>query len=539
MKRWVLALLPVVLIGSLTVWRINQKMAQNAAQAGMRAARMKAPVLVSTVPVALQDVVHTFQATGTVESPQNVNIASKVTGRVDFLQVHEGDRVKKGQVLVRIDPEEVEADVHQQMAALAEAQYRLAQAQISQNPTNVNVNTQIRQQKAGVMSAQADANQVRQNYQAQVAAASSSVTDAQSKIDNANAAIKSAQANLENAQVKYNRILNLYKQGFIAAQDVDDAKATVSVQQSAVDIAKGQLDSAKAQKNAAEQQLSIVKTKGKADIEAAQAKVEQAKASLEYANANTAQKPAYQQSIAALRASVDAAKASLRSAQARLSDTVLVSPLDGFVTKRYIDPGAVATAGQPIIAVQFIKQVWVTISVPEEESTMMHIGQAATISFDALPDQKFTGSVIQVNPSADIASRQFMVRVILSNDKNLFKPGMFARVSLETERVKNAVVVPREAIQHDQSGTYVIVVDKDNKASHKPVVTGTSDDNFTSIEQGVKPGEKVVTLSAFPVREGATVITGRRGGKGGPGGPGGHGGPGGQGEHGGRGQRGQ
>lgn len=142
---------------------------------------------------------------------------------------------------------------------------------------------------------------------------------------------------------------------------------------------------------------------------------------------------------------------------------------------------------------------------------MVHIGQPATVTLDALPNQQFSGSVVQFNPSADLQSRQFMVRVILSNDRNQFKPGMFAHVALDTERIKNAICVPREAVEEDKSGAYVVVVEAGKNggtARRRPVTTGVSDDNFTAIDQGVRPGEKVVTLSAFPVRDGMAVVMG-------------------------------
>jgi len=516
MKRRTYILIPLLVFGALIAWRLGQKRADLAAQTAMRAARMKAPPLVVLAPVQVRDVTHTSEATGTVEAPFNVKIAPKVAGRVDFLQVREGDRVRKGQVLVRIDPSEVEANVQQAAASLAEAQYRLAQAQLNQGPTNVSVTTQLRQQEASVASAEADYRQVRTNYKAQLAAAAASVTDAQAKIDNAKAAIKSAQANLDNATTKYNRVASLYQKGYVAAQDVDDAKAAVSVQEAAVDIARGQLNSTTAQKDAAEQQASIVKEKGQADIEAARAKVDQAQASLEYAKANIIQKPAYQQSLAALRASVAAERAALRSAQARRQDTVLKSPLDGFVTGRYVDPGAMASAGQPILAVQFMKQVWVTIAVPEEIYARTHIGQPARVALDALPGRNFTGSIIQINPSADVESRQFTVRVIMSNAEGLFKPGMFGRVFIETDRVRDAVVVPREAVQRDRFGTYVTLVDRLSKAKRRPVTPGADDARFVAIEQGVRPGDRVVTMSAFPVRDGQVVRVGGRERRGGP-----------------------
>ncbi len=124
MKRWIFIILPFLVLGSLLGWRIVQKKEEDAGMAKMREMRMKAPVLANTATAAVRDIVRTFEDTGTVESPQNVKIAPKVSGRIEYLAVHEGDRVRKGQVLVRIDPSQVEALVHQQQAALAEAQYQ-------------------------------------------------------------------------------------------------------------------------------------------------------------------------------------------------------------------------------------------------------------------------------------------------------------------------------------------------------------------------------------------------------------------------------
>lgn len=527
------AFIPVVLILGLIGWRISEKRAEQTANAGQMAARSKSAPSVSVAPVQVRDIIQSFNATGDVEAPLNVKISPKLAGRVSFIQAHEGDRVKKGQVLVRIDDTDVEAGVRAAQASVAEAQYRLAQAQLTQNSTNVGVNTQIRQQKAVVASSVADYNQVKQNYQSQLASASASVVDAQGKIDvanaaisNAQAAIDSAQANLDNARAKYNRIQGLYKQGFIAAQDVDDAKAAVSVQSAAFEVAKGQLraanaqrDSAVAQKQSAEQQASIVKTKGLSDIEASKAKLVQAQASSEYAQANTSQKSAYQQSIAALRSAVDAAKAELRSAESKRADTVLVSPLDGYVTGRYVDPGAVLSAGQAALAVQFMKQVWVTIAVPEESVPKLHIGQPAKVAFDAFQGQSFAGSIIQINPSADPLSRQFTVRAIMDNSQGLFKTGMFGHVSVQTERIPNSVVIPREALQRDRIGQFAMVVNRESKAERRELTLGASDADYIAVTQGVRPGEKVIVMSASPVRDGQAVKTGKGKGKGKRGGP--------------------
>lgn len=511
MKRSLLLIFPALLLALLIGWRIVEYRSEIADRANQRAARSQVAPAVSTASPQIRDVVRRFDATGTVEAPLDVGIASKITGRIQFLELREGDRVRKGQVLVRIDPSEVEANVQQAAANLAEAEYRLAQAQLIQGPANVSVTTQIKQQEAAVASATADYNQVKANYEAQLAAASANLSDAQAKVENAQANINGAEANLANANAKASRMRNLLEKGFVSTQQVDDAEAVVSVQEAALEIARGQLRSAHAQKEAVQQQRSIVETKGKADIEAAAAKVTQAKASLEYARANAAQKPAYEQSLAALKSGVAAARAALDSAKAKRADTILKSPLDGLVTKRFADPGAVASPGQPIISVQFVKQIWVTIAVPEEIIPKVHIGQPAMIALDALPGRQFEASVIQINPAADTQSRQFTVRAVLSNRDGIFKAGMFARVSLEIERVKNALVVPREAVRKDGEGSHVMKVAADGTAKRQPIVAGIEDGGFTAIREGVRPGDKVITMSASPVRDGQRINTGGKG----------------------------
>lgn len=511
----ILALALAVLI----VWRVVQKQAEVAGQAATRAARMNAAATVTLAPVEVRDISRTYQATGSVEAPLSVKIAPKITGRITYLEVHEGDRVKKGQVLVRIDSTEVEANVQQQMAAVAEARYRLAQAQLNQTPTDVAVNTQIQKQRAELVSAEAEYKQTQKSVEAQIAAASANLSDAQYRIENARAAITSAKANLENARTKHARYQGLYEKGYVSAQNLDDVRAELVVQESAVEVAEGQLKSATAMKDAAQQQYNVTQSKGQADIAASKAKLDQAKASLEYALANTSSKSAYSQSIAALKSSVEAAEASLKSAQARRLDTVLVSPLDGFVTGRFSDPGAIASPTQPILAVQFVKQVWVTASVPEDVCAKLHIGGPVSIKLDALPEKTLAASIIQINPSADPQSRQFTVRAILSNTQDLLKPGMFAHVSFETDRVKGAVVVPREAIQKDAAGPHVMAADGSMKARRVAVRTGAEDERFVGIQGDIKPGDRVVTLAAVSLKDGQQLDSGGKSGRNnGPGG---------------------
>ena len=522
MKRWKVPIVAFAILASLIAWRLQTKRADAAAQVQQRQARTKAPVAVRSAAVERRDIVETFESVGSVESPFNVRVATKTAGRIEAITVREGDRVSAGQVLVRIDRAEVEANLRQAQSNLAASRYRLAQAKLNLDPNDVGVNAQLRTQRAARESAQADLRQARANAKSSVASAESAITDAGGRVDSAAAAVASAeasvsnaQAGLDNARAKLARTQELYRQRYIAAQDLDDAKTAVSVAEGGFKVARSQytaaqaqLSSAKAQKAVAQHNLDIAREKATADIEASQARATQAEAGLSVAQANRAQRPAFRESLSALAAEVGAAEGAARAAQARVADCTLTSPINGFVTERNMDPGATPTAGQVILAVQSLRELWVTVPVPEEVVRKMRFGMPASVSFDALPGRRFGAKVSQINPAADSLSRQFAVRVTLENVRSELKPGMFARVLFETERIRGAIVVPREAVQRGKSGVYVNVVGERGQTERRRVVTGTSDSEGIAIDSGLQPGEKVVVLSAATLKEGATVRTG-------------------------------
>ncbi len=678
MKRWLFLLIPLVVLGGLITWRLGQKKSDSKKQKESKEMRVKAPKPVTVMPVQVRDIVQTYEAVGSVESPDNIDISPKVTGRLEAVAVTIGDNVRRGQMIARLDPSEVEAGVRSQQANVAEARYRLAQARINSNPALVAVLSEIRRQQtelvnaqnaykqalasdtaqhsgalasvtdaagriknaqagvnseqatfnqakesyaeqiaaaqaavtdaqgrvksaeAAIDSAQADYNQAKENYDKQVAAAQSAVTEVQGRVEaaeadirSAQADIRSAQANLDNAQTKYNRTYSLYKQAFIAAQDVDDARAGVKVAQADVDAKKQALESAKSQKSsalaqkqsaqkqadivatkgkadievartkvagaqaardsaraqqdAAEKQTSIARTKGNADVEVARSKVAQARAaqssaeaqksaaqqqvkvigsksevdidaartrvaqaqtSLREAQSNMALKSSSAQNLAALQSVVDAAEAELRAARSRLSDTVLTSPIDGVVTARKLDPGAVAAPGSPIVTVQSLRSVWVLFPVPEEISRQIAVGQNVEVAFDGIPNRKFISRISRINPTADMQSRQFSVRLVLDNPGTIIKPGMFARIKLVTQRIANAIVVPREAVQQKGDTATIVVVGKNSETEKREVKIGASDSQGFQITEGIEPGEKVVVMSTGPLKPGQQVKTG-------------------------------
>lgn len=465
----------------------------------------------------------TLDVVGDAESPNVARLAPKVAGPITFLQAREGDQVTEGQVLVRIDPREVEAGVASAQAAVAEAQARLAQADATTQSTLVGIQGSITGGQAGVATAQAGLTQAQRNQAAQIAAAQSSVADFTARISAANADIRSAQAdvtaaeaNLNNARIKLERTQQLYKGGFIAAQDVDDAKAEVKVQEGALAVAqatvKSRRDAAAAlvqQRKGAAAQVTIVRRQAEAAIATANASVKNARATLATAQANRAQGPAYQQNLAALRAAVTAAQSAQTQAETRRSDAELRSPISGTVTARDGDPGSLAQPGTPVVTVQGLKPLFIEAAIPIEIGGSIQRGAGVKIVFDALPGRTFDGRVEGVNNAADPQNRRFSVRVGITNEDEAVRPGMFARVTLVTRRTEAAVAVPLQAVKEDRDRATVTVIGEGDKAEVREVELGARDGKFVEIRKGLRAGDRIVILSYNPVKDGQKVSIGK------------------------------
>lgn len=552
MKRWIVPIIAVVVLAVLIGWRIAGYRQGLAQQQTQRIAMRSRPMTVAAATVGYHDMSQGISAAANITSPLTVHVASRVAARILQVTVHEGDPVRVGQVLIRLDPSDLQAQLLQSEAALAGARSRFTQAQIGQAPTTTAVNTQIVEARAALQSAQhrlkqakygasptssqvqtaiaqaqADVEAAQAGYQQAVASANDEIASAQQSANE-------AKATWQNARAFADREGQLAGKGYIAQQDVDTARTQESVSHS--------------QYLGAMQQISLVQAKVAADTKVAKAKVDQAKAALSYAKANTAQNlmsdqniqalqqavdqaraslqaaeaqraqvPEYRQNLAALQQAVDQAQAQAQFARVQLSYTVIRSPVDGFVLTRNSDPGAMAPASSlaanPLLTLVAIRTVWVEIPIPEYQSAQVRYGQLARVSVDALPGRTFTGRVIQITPGANPQSRDFTVRVELPNPNYLLKPGLFAHVYILTHSRPHVLSVAREAEQTDPSGqTFAWLVQ--NHVVHKQRVEfGMVGDRYVEVKSGLQPGRQVVVLSQPGLREGTKVRIGKEGAK--------------------------
>mgnify|MGYP001244693646 CR=1 FL=1 len=203
-----------------------------------------------------------------------------------------------------------------------------------------------------------------------------------------------------------------------------------------------------------------------------------------------------QYDLKAAEGQLNAAKGKTASAAAQLSYTRIVSPINGVVTDRPLYPGETAPSGSPVLTVMDLSQVVARAHVAQPEAAELKIGDAATISAPG-QDINIPGKVSLVSPALDANSTTVEIWVQAANPQGKLKAGSSVRVSIVSETVPAAIVVPVTALLGGSEGTSVITLDSSNMPHKRSVKVGIRNDADAQILEGLKEGDRVVTVGAF------------------------------------------
>jgi HlyD family secretion protein len=217
----------------------------------------------------------------------------------------------------------------------------------------------------------------------------------------------------------------------------------------------------------------------------------------------------YQAAVAAL----DLARAQYAQAQARLDElkinlanTVITSPVTGFIGSRALDPGAWVTPNSAFISVVDIGVVRLVANVVEKDLRRITQGMKADVTVDAFPGEKFEGRIAHVAPVLDPATRTAQIEVEVPNPSFRLKPGMYAKVDFVVERKENTLVVPANAIVDVNGKKGVFLPDEGDVAKFKEVTIGMSQPELVEVVAGLPEGTQVVTTGAAALREGDRIV---------------------------------
>lgn len=191
-------------------------------------------------------------------------------------------------------------------------------------------------------------------------------------------------------------------------------------------------------------------------------------------------------------------------AEVRLAKTKMLAPFDGIVGLRNVSRGEYVQPGDKLVNLEKIDPIKVDFSVAERYLANVRAGAEVRLRVDALGDQEFTGKVYAINPQIDPAGRSIALRAEVPNPDGVLRPGLFARVNMETASRDNALVVSEDAIVSQAGGSYVYRV-IDGKAVLTAVTLGQRRYGKVEILKGLSQDDTVVVAGQIKLRDGAEV----------------------------------
>jgi Cu(I)/Ag(I) efflux system membrane fusion protein len=172
------------------------------------------------------------------------------------------------------------------------------------------------------------------------------------------------------------------------------------------------------------------------------------------------------------------------------------SPVSGFVVEKQVVKGLHVMPGQSLYKVADLSTVWIEADVYETELTGVRVGDTATVTVDAYPDERFTGRAIYIYPYLDEKTRTNKVRFAFANRGGRLKPGMYANVELHG-RGAAGLVVPTNAVLDSGTEQIVFVAQGDGVFEPRKVKIGRRLGDTTQIAEGLKEGDQVATGATF------------------------------------------
>ncbi|KQL45538.1 transporter [Brevibacillus choshinensis] len=348
--------------------------------------------------------------TGKLAPNEEVAITPKISGKISQVHVKLGQRVQAGAVLFTLDQTELNNAVRQ-----AQAAYELSVASLRQSTTSTGQSLQ--QAKNGLVQ---------------------------------------ADQTLKDAQRDYQRISQLFNQGAVSAQQLEQAKATLVSVQTAYDNAKQALATAQ-QKTG----------------------------------------------VAVTEASVEQARVALENARQQVGNAVITAPISGTISLVHGSAGEMASPQSAVVTIVNTDPLIAKANLSEQDVATVKKGDVVTITLTAL-EKDLKGTVSAISPVMNPDLRAYPVEISLANPDAVLKADMVVNIQFGLQQSVNALVVSRKAVFEENGKQYVYKLD-DKTAKKVEVETGAQTSDAIEIVKGVQEGDQIVVRGQTLLKDGATV----------------------------------
>jgi HlyD family secretion protein len=435
----------------------------------------------------------TVTSSGEVRPIQFMNLTSEVQGKIEEITKKEGDVVQKGEVLVRLDPNQLESSTDAQLAAFQSAQddVRSSQSQVSAAQNNL-----------------AQALQALNQSQVAIDSAKQGVITSQTEVDRAQVEVNAAQREMKRNE-------QMLEKGVIARKEFDESRDRLDNARASLDTAKARLES---------QRIAVKDSQAR--LASQQVTVRDARRAVDTAGIN----------VSSSQSRADQQSAMLRGSRNQRDKSVVVAPINGVIAEIPSKVGTFAVAGlstTALLTIADMSQINVEVKVDETEIDKVAVGQKAKIKVDAFGETELEGEVLQKTPLAVGKSqtsgglsvninvqeaKEFRVVIRLVNltpeMQSALRPGMSATAVITTKTVESVLAVPLQAViekkPDDQPGSNTappnaptpadkpkpikgVFIIEDNKAKFVAVETGITGESDIQIISGLSPGAEVIT----------------------------------------------
>ena len=416
-----------------------------------------------TVPVESEVFTLRITANGKIVPFQSVNLSPKTAGTLVRLLVEQGERVKKGQLLARMDNTNLEGQLIQARATIDQAQARIKELKAGTRKE------EIEQAKARMARAEVDFLQSKQNQPQQIQESNNQVSDAMTQ--------------LKLADERYERFKVLVEKGAETRDRLSESERDYTSAVFRLDEAKRRLE----------------RTKIQTAAEISQSEAALYEATQAYQLAQAGPRP---EVIQQAEADLQQALGQMVIVRNQLLDTEIKAPFSGIITQKYASEGAFVTpttsasstsSATSTSIVALARGLEIIAEIPEVDIGKIKENQVVDIRADAYPDQIFKGRVRLIAPEAIVEQNvtSFQVRVQVQTGQDRLRSGMNTDLTFLGETVRDALVVPTVAIATQKGQTGVYIPDEDNQPEFKPITIGSSIQDKTQVLDGLKRDETI------------------------------------------------
>jgi multidrug resistance efflux pump len=345
----------------------------------------------------------TIVISGIVEA-DDIHVGSKIGGRVLKVVAREGQTVKAGEVLVLLEPRDLDASLAETQAAMRQAEAKLALLTAGYREE------EIEQAEAAMKQSQAELSQLVAGPR-------------QQEIDQARADWLAAKAQAENSRKLQRRMEDLSKRDLIAKQDFDDAQAKAEESEQKMKSARERYD------------LVLAGTRTE-EIERARQRLAETEAKL-----RQLKRGFRKEEVAQAKSEVEAARSRVELIRSQLDETVIKAPVDAVVEVLDLEPGDLVGAGKPMATLLRTNSLWVRAYLPEAKLGFVKTGAKVRVRVDSFPNRDFAGIVRRVSRQAEFTPRNvqtweervlqvFQTEVVIDDPDHVLRPGMNADVTI-------------------------------------------------------------------------------------------------------------